>query len=63
MYIDNGFFAEYFLLGTQQDFAECHSVLSKEKSPSWRQVTATETVPSVTVTLDKALPFVECLLY
>jgi hypothetical protein len=29
-----------------KDFAECHSVLGKEKSPSRRQVTAMESVPS-----------------
>jgi hypothetical protein len=36
LYIDNDF------------FAECHSVLGKEKLPSRRQVTMTEPVPSVT---------------
>jgi hypothetical protein len=43
-------------------FAECHSVLGKEKSSSRCQVTATETVPSATVILDKASLFAECLL-
>jgi hypothetical protein len=71
-YIDNRFFAEYFLSGTWQrlcrvlfighsaktlpstfyralgkDFAECHSVLGKEKSLSRRLVTKTAPLPSV----------------
>jgi hypothetical protein len=44
-------------------FVECHLVLDKEKSPSHCQVTATETVPSAMVTLNKGSLFFECLLY
>jgi hypothetical protein len=52
----------YWALG--KDFAECHSVLGKEKSSSRRQVTTMEPVPSThRVTLGKVLLFVECPLY
>jgi hypothetical protein len=45
-------------------YAECHSVLDKEKSLSWRQVTATESVPSAhRVTLGKGSLFAECPLH
>jgi hypothetical protein len=30
-----------------KEFAECHLVLGKEKSPSWRQVTMMDPLPSV----------------
>jgi hypothetical protein len=44
-----------------KDFAECHSVLDKEMSPSRRQVTAMEPVPSAhQVTLGKGSLFAEC---
>jgi hypothetical protein len=46
-----------------KDFAECQSVLGKEKTSSRCQVTATQTVPSTTVTLGKGSLFAECLLY
>jgi hypothetical protein len=47
-----------------KDFAECHSVLDKEKSPSRRQVMATEPVPSAQrVTHGKGPLYAECLLY
>jgi hypothetical protein len=56
LYIGNDFFAEYFL------FAECYSVLGKEKPSSRYQVT--EYVPSAhRVTLDKGSLFAECPLY
>jgi hypothetical protein len=46
-----------------KDFAECHQLLDKEKSPSRRPVTATEPVLSVhRVTLGKGSLFVECPL-
>jgi hypothetical protein len=51
----------YRALGT--DFAECQSILGKKKSLSRRQVTATETVTSATVTLVKGSLFAEFLLY
>jgi hypothetical protein len=47
-----------------KDFAECQQLLGKEKSPSRRQVTATEPVPSAhRVRLDKDSLFVKCSLY
>jgi hypothetical protein len=49
LYIDNDFFAEYFLSDTRQRFcrAECHSVLGKEKSSSPRPVMETMPLPIV----------------
>jgi hypothetical protein len=46
-----------------KDFTECHLVLSKEKSPSRRQVTVTETLPSATVTWQRSFAsfFAECI--
>jgi hypothetical protein len=50
LYIGNSLFAEYYLSGTRQalgkDFAECQTALGKEKSPSRRQVTVTDPLPS-----------------
>jgi hypothetical protein len=44
-----------------KDFAECQLVLGKEKSPSWHQITATESVLSAhRVTIGKGSLFVEC---
>jgi hypothetical protein len=53
-----------FYQSLDKDFAECQQLLGKEKSPSQRQVTATEPVPSAhRVRLDKDSLFVKCSLY
>jgi hypothetical protein len=63
-----------FCRALDKEFAECHLVLGKEKSPSWHQVTVTDPLPSVffgtqqrkvTVTApsDGDRSFAECLLW
>jgi hypothetical protein len=51
-----------FYRALDKDFAECQSVLGKEKRPSRRQVTETATLPSVLGdTRQRSYLFVECL--
>jgi hypothetical protein len=45
-----------------KEFVECHLTLGKEKSPSRRQVTVTDPLPSVFLALGKEANFAECLL-
>jgi hypothetical protein len=45
-----------------KEFAECLLPLGKEKSPSRRQVTVTDPLPSVCLALGKEANFAECLL-
>jgi hypothetical protein len=57
----NDFFVEYFLSGTWKKTLRSSIRYSTRKKQ--RQVTATETVPSATVTLGKASLVAECLQY
>jgi hypothetical protein len=45
-----------------KEFVECRLTLGKEKSPSRRQVTVTDPLPSVFLALGKEANFAECLL-
>jgi hypothetical protein len=50
--------AFYRALG--KEFVECHLVLGKEKSPSWRQVTVTDPLPSGKARKTLGKVFAEC---